>query len=67
MQSGYRILWSNEALINLDGIVKYLEENWSEKEITAFIRKLDKRLSLISINPKLFPETNYKKNVRKSY
>jgi plasmid stabilization system protein ParE len=66
MLSGYKIFWTNEALTNLDGILKYLEENWTQKEIVAFVRKLDKRLDLISINPKLFPRSEHKKKVRKS-
>ena len=66
MQSGYKIFWTAEALKNLRQIIKYLEENWSEKEIKSFVRKLDKRLNLISVNPKLFAKTEVKKNVRKS-
>ncbi len=66
MQSGYKIFWTAEALKNLRQIIKYLEENWSEKEIKSFVRKLDKRLNLIAINPKLFAKTEVKKYVRKS-
>lgn len=66
MQSGYKICWTPAARENLNGIIKYLEENWSGKEIKSFTKKLDKRLKLISLNPKLFPKTDRKKNVRKS-
>lgn len=66
MQNGYKILWTAEALKNLRQILKYLEENWSDKEIKNFVRKLDKRLNLIAFSPKLFAKSEVKKNVRKS-
>jgi len=66
MKSGYKIYWTAEALSNLRNVLKYLDENWSEKEIKNFVRKLDNRLNLIALNPKLFSKTKAKKNVRKS-
>ncbi len=66
MGNGYKIFWTENALKELHLILKYLEEEWSEKEIINFFRKLDKRLNLISINPRLYAKTEIKKNVRKS-
>ncbi len=66
MKSGYKVLWSDRALSDLQNIINYLTENWSEKEIQNFARRLDKRLNLISINPALFPKTSKKRNVRRS-
>ena len=66
MQSGYKIFWTAEALKNLRGILKYLEENWSDKEASKFISKLDKRLKLIALNPKIFSETKAKRRVHRS-
>ena len=66
MKSGYRIEWSNRALRDLEQILIYLEENWSEKEIVKFVGKLHKRLNLISFFPKLYPESILKKTVRRS-
>lgn len=57
MKSGYDVIWTDEAFKNLIRIIKYLEKNWSEKEINHFIKKLDKRINLISINPQLFAKT----------
>lgn len=61
MKSGYDVIWADEAFENFMGVIKYLEENWSEKEINNFIKKLDKRINLISINPQLFAKTKIKK------
>ena len=66
MKSGYSLYWSAEALKNLRNIISYLGNNWSEKEVRNFFTKLDRRLNLINLNPRLFPETEFKKNVRRS-
>jgi len=66
MENGYKIFWTDNALNDLRITLKYLSENWSEKKIANFVRKLDKRLNLISINPKLYAKTLIKKNLRKS-
>jgi plasmid stabilization system protein ParE len=66
MRSGYRIIWSARASIDIENIINYLLQNWTEKEVRNFVRKLDRRLELISINPRLFSKTNKRKNVRRS-
>ncbi|QOI97496.1 MAG: type II toxin-antitoxin system RelE/ParE family toxin [Flammeovirgaceae bacterium] len=66
MRSGYRIRWSDRAIFDLQNIIDYLLYKWTEKEVTNFVKKLDKRLELISINPRLFPKTSRRKNVRRS-
>lgn len=66
MRSGYRILWSDRATSDLQNIIDYLLNKWTEKEVRNFVKKLDNRLELISINPRLFPKTNKRKNVRRS-
>jgi plasmid stabilization system protein ParE len=66
MRSGYRIEWTERAILNLQNIIDYLLHQWTEKEVRNFVRKLDKRLELISINPLLFPKTTRRKNVRRS-
>lgn len=66
MRSGYRIQWTERATFDLQNIIDYLLYKWTEKEARNFARKLDKRLELISINPRLFPKTNKRRNVRRS-
>jgi plasmid stabilization system protein ParE len=66
MQSGYRLFWSDRALEDLQKIIDYLDEKWTQKEIRNFVKRLDKRLDLISANPRLFPKTARRKNVRRS-
>jgi len=66
MKNGYKIYWSAEAKENLISLIKYLEQNWSEKETSYFIKKLDKRIKLISAYPEIFPVSIKKKFVRRS-
>lgn len=66
MKSGYSIDWSDEASDNLDSIIDYLQNRWTEREISRFFKKLDKRLNLISVNPLLFPVIDFAPNLRRS-
>ena len=62
MKSGYKILWTQHAISELEQTVKYLEENWTEKELRNFSRELDHTIELISKNPNLFQVSTKKKN-----
>ena len=66
MRSGYRLFWSDKSLGDLQNIIDYLNTNWNQKEIQNFVRRLDKRLDIIVGNPRLFPKTGKRRNVRKS-
>jgi plasmid stabilization system protein ParE len=65
MKSISKVLWTKEASENLSKVIKYLEENWTEKEIKKFLTKLDKHISLIRTQPDSFPKAN-NYNVRRS-
>jgi len=54
MKSGYDIVWTPNALKELDQTIEYLETNFSEKEIKKLAEKTENTLSLISKNPNLF-------------
>lgn len=66
MKSGYKLFWSERALADLGNIIDYLAENWTQTETKTFARNLDKRLVLITWNPKLFPPTSKRKSIRRS-
>ncbi len=63
MQSGYKILWTDNALNELKETYSYLENNWTAKVLNRLSVELDKTLKLISKNPKLFQVSEYK-NIR---
>ena len=66
MQNGYKVIWSDEALQNLIKIIDYLDSQWTKKELSKFVEKLDKRITLISENPQIFPASRIQERIRKS-
>ncbi|GEM_PF-155098 len=62
----YRLFWTEEAIRNLEEILDYLIDNWSQKEVESFNKKLSKQLDLILINPKMFPVSSYNPRLRKA-
>ena len=66
MKNGYKILWTDNALKELQKTVEYLEEHWTEKELRNLAANLEKTLNLISNNPYLFQASEIKKDVRRA-
>ncbi|WP_262707322.1 type II toxin-antitoxin system RelE/ParE family toxin [Flagellimonas marinaquae] len=54
------------AISELEGIVAYLEEHWTERELTNFSRELDHTVELISRNPELFQASSARKDIRRA-
>jgi plasmid stabilization system protein ParE len=65
MKSGLKISWTEEATNNLEGIIFYLEANWTSKELKKFFQKLEKQLLLLSIFPKAYPFSLKRKKIRR--
>ncbi len=65
MGSTYKLVWSEEALTNLQGIIDYLGYRWSEREIQNFARILDRKLNLILTNPLMFAQSEISVELRK--
>ncbi len=66
MKNGYKLVWTNKALSDLDAIILYLETNWSEKELRKFFCKLETRINLIAQRPQLYSLSQSRKNLRRS-
>ncbi|MCB4236018.1 hypothetical protein LDL59_15675 [Kaistella anthropi] len=67
MKSGYRIFWTEHAASELDQTIQYLQTEFSAKEISKLLIKLEETLELISINPKIFPISDKKEFAKQSY
>ena len=52
-----KIIWSDEAKESLAQILSYLEENWTEKELSSFARILEKQLLIISNKPRTYKKS----------
>lgn len=66
MQSGYKIIWTDNALSELQETISYLEEHFSAQEIKNLAVGIEHTLSLISVNPELFPATGKKKKLHRA-
>jgi len=51
------IIWSVRAEKGFDKIIKYLEENWTEREIKNFIVDSYEFFELLKKNPKLLQQS----------
>ena len=64
MKSGYKILWTDFAIDELQKVIEYLEINISEKELKRLAQKIESTTELISQNPKLFSKSDKKEVFR---
>jgi plasmid stabilization system protein ParE len=62
----YKLVWTYEAINNLEEILDYLITNWSQKEVVQFKYKLSKQIDLILQFPKMFPVSDYNQKLRKA-
>jgi len=62
----YKLIWTEEAVNNLEGILDYLNQNWTKKEASNFKLKLHKQLDLIVQNPFIFPRSFHHSRLRKA-
>jgi plasmid stabilization system protein ParE len=49
-----KIIWSPRATKTFNAIIEYLEANFTDKEISAFLRKTNRVLAVISDKPDIF-------------
>jgi len=66
MKSGYRIEWTDHALMELAETYEYLEKNWTEREMRSLSNEIERILALILNNPELFQKSKISKGVRRA-
>jgi len=57
------IVWTYSALRGFEKIVKYLETNWTERELRNFLQETNNFVNLIRKNPEILQKTTQRKNV----
>jgi plasmid stabilization system protein ParE len=60
-----KVKLTNTAKSQLKNLLEYLEEAWPEKVKRNFVKKLDKRIEMVSSNPNLFPRSFIKEGLHK--
>jgi plasmid stabilization system protein ParE len=66
MENGYRILWTDNALVELKQTIDYLEQDFSAKEINKLAVTIEYTLQLIFKNLYIFQVSDVKKDVRRA-
>lgn len=66
MDSDFKFFWTNEAINNLESILAYLREKWTQREIDNFKYRLTRQLDVIIKNPRLFPISDFNPRLRKA-
>ncbi|MHA8066715.1 type II toxin-antitoxin system RelE/ParE family toxin [Aquirufa sp. ROCK2-A2] len=65
MKSGYKILWTDYALRELEITIEYLQSNWTDRELRNLAFEIEETLNLLSHNPNLFQATDSRKDIRR--
>jgi plasmid stabilization system protein ParE len=58
-----KVVWTRRALRNFNRIIDYLEEEWSQKVTTDFVRKSYKIIELLRTYPQLGSLENQEKDI----
>lgn len=58
------IFWSDSALLSFDKIIKYLSENWTDKEIEKLVLRTNEVLNTLKCYLEMFPPSVKRINVR---
>ncbi len=66
MVSEYKILWTNEAVNNLEEILEYLKKRWTQREIDSFKKRLSRQINIIQQRPRLFPKSEVNPRLRRA-
>jgi plasmid stabilization system protein ParE len=59
------ILISPQAKEDINDVLLYLTENYNQKTVDSFLKKLESFYFIISLNPRIFGYYNTRKNIRK--
>ncbi|WP_347050193.1 type II toxin-antitoxin system RelE/ParE family toxin [Flavobacterium olei] len=60
-----KVNFSKTAEKNLNDVLDFIEARWSEKSKKMFIMKFEKAISIIIMNPEIFPKSSINKKYRK--
>lgn len=60
-----KVNFSKTAEKNLNDVLDFIEARWSEKSKKMFIIKFEKAISIIIMNPEVFPKSSINKKYRK--
>jgi plasmid stabilization system protein ParE len=66
MRNKIEVIWSLESAKRTEEIVKYISENWADKEVLNFLTDLKSFEEIVSYFPEIYPESQIKKGYRRA-
>lgn len=66
MASKIKLFWTNEAVSNLENILNYLSDKWTDRELNNFKTLLSRQINLIKKYPTIFPVSEMSPRLRKA-
>ena len=57
MGNGYKVLWTEKSLTELEEISNYLQDEWPEVVVYNLKEAIDLTINLIQENPRLYPKS----------
>jgi plasmid stabilization system protein ParE len=66
MRNKLDVIWSDESIQRTDQIIKFLNEQWTNKEIINFLEDLKSFEEIVSNFPEIYPESKIKKGYRRA-
>ena len=60
-----KIVWTKRAENGYESIIKFLEKNWTEKEITVFIQQTNYFFELLQQFPEILQKSSKNRNVHR--
>ena len=66
MADKLEIIWSDQSIQRVDQVLKYLHDNWSEKEIENFLDAIEGFEEIVSRFPHVYPESQLLKGYRRA-
>jgi plasmid stabilization system protein ParE len=61
----YQIVWTERAISGFNDVITYLDENWTDREVSNFVNETQEFLTLLSDFPNLLQKTSKYRNVHR--
>lgn len=66
MKSGYRVLWTDHALTELEETITYLQLSFTDAEIARLAKAIELTIGNIARNPTMYPESVEANGIRRA-
>ena len=64
VEKAIEVLWTPSAINSFDQIVQYLDENWTAKEVSKFVKRTAGVIDMLKRYPEMCSPSKKRKNVR---